>query len=97
MLTRVWHDKKDDSGRMDRLKAGGVDIDRTYTEEELAKGNEMIFAASGITKGELLDGVRFTQAGAIMNSFCTRLPSGTIERSETILRYSGHPIYSHIT
>jgi len=97
MLTKVWHDKKDDSGRMDRLKAAGVDIDRTYTEDELARGNELIFAASGITKGELLDGVRFTQAGAIVNSICTRMPSGTIERSETILRYGGHPIYSHIT
>ncbi len=97
MLVKVWHDKKDDAGRMDRLKAAGVDIDRTYTENELAKGNELIFAASGITKGELLDGVRFTQTGAIVNSICTRLPSGTIERSETILKFSGHPIYSQIT
>ena len=97
MLVKVWKDKKDDPKRMDRLKAEGVDVNKTYTEDELAKGNEMIFAASGVTKGEMLDGVRFTSSGAIVQSFCTRLPSGTVERSETILKFSGHPVYSQIT
>ena len=97
MLVKVWKDKKDDPKRCDRLKAAGVDCDKTYTEEDLAKGNEMIFSASGVTKGELLDGVRFVQDGAIVNSICTRLPSGTIEKSETILKFKGHPVYSHIT
>ena len=97
MLVKVWKDKKDDAKRMDRLKAAGVDIEKTYTEDELARGNEMIFAASGVTKGEMLDGVRFTSSGAIVQSFCTRLPSGTVERSETILKFSGDPIYSQIT
>ncbi len=97
MLVKVWKDKHDDANRMERLKAAGVDVEKTYTEEELAKGNEMIFAASGVTKGEMLDGVRFTSTGAIVNSFCTRLPSGTIEKVETILKFEGHPIYSQIT
>jgi fructose-1,6-bisphosphatase II len=82
---------------MQRLKNAGVDVTKTYFENELAKGNEMIFAASGVTKGEMLDGVRFTATGAIVNSICTRLPSGTLERSETILKFRGHPIYSQIT
>lgn len=93
MLVKVWRDKKDDPKRMDRLKQAGVDIDKTYTEEELAKGKELVFAASGITKGELLDGVRLTSTGAVVHSICMRLPSGTIERSETILRFKGHPVY----
>jgi fructose-1,6-bisphosphatase II len=97
MLVKVWRDKKDDSNRLQRLKTAGVDVDKTYAEDELAKGNELIFAASGITKGELLDGVRFTPNGAIVNSMCTRLPSGTFEKSETILKFKGHPVYSQIT
>ena len=97
MLVRVWKDKKDDSNRMARLKAAGVDIEKTYTEDELARGNELIFAASGVTKGEMLDGVRFTEGGAIVQSICTRLPSGTLEWSQTNLKFSGHPIYSQIT
>lgn len=97
MFAKVWRDKKDDANRMQRLKAAGVNIEKAYTEKELARGNELIFAASGITKGELLDGVRFTSTGAIVNSICTRLPSGTFERSETTLRFKGHPVYSQIT
>jgi len=97
MLVRVWKDKKDDANRLGRLKAAGVDCEKTYTEDELAKGDEMIFAASGVTKGELLNGVRFTKEGAVVTSICTRLPSGTLEKSETILKFKGHPIYSHIT
>ena len=51
MLVNVWRDKKDDSSRLDRLMEVGVDVDKTYNENELAKGNELVFAASGVTKG----------------------------------------------
>jgi len=93
MLVKVWKDKKDDPDRMDRLKNEGIDVSKTYNENDLAKGNELVFAASGVTKGELLDGVRFIPNGAIVNSICMRLPSGTVEKSETTLRFKGHPIY----
>ena len=93
MLVKVWKDKKDDRKRMKRLKVATVDVNKIYNENELAKGNELVFSASGVTKGELLDGVRFVSNGAIVNSLCVRLPSGTIEKSETTLRFKGHPIY----
>ena len=93
MLVNVWRDKKDDAGRLDRLLEAGVDVNKTYNENELAKGNELVFAASGVTTGELLDGVRFTSAGANVSSLCVRLPSGTIEKSETTLRFKEHPVY----
>jgi len=93
MLVKVWRDKKDDPKRLERLKVEGVDVDKTYVEDELARGNQMVFAASGVTKGELLDGVRFIPEGAIVSSICTRLPSGTFEKSETMLRFKGHPVY----
>jgi len=93
MLVKVWKDKKDDSKRLDRLRDEGVDVERTYNEDELAKGNELVFAASGVTKGELLDGVRFIPNGAIVHSICMRLPSGTVEKSETTLHFKGHPVY----
>ncbi|MDH5754974.1 MAG: fructose-bisphosphatase class II, partial [Candidatus Bathyarchaeota archaeon] len=93
MLVKVWRDQKDDPNRLDRLRAEGVDVDKTYNEDELAKGDELVFAASGVTKGELLDGVRFIPNGAIVSSICMRLPSGTVEKSETTLRFKGHPVY----
>jgi fructose-1,6-bisphosphatase II len=95
MLVKVWRDKKDDPQRLERLKIEGVDVDKTYAEDALARGNQLVFAASGVTKGELLDGVRFIPEGALVNSICTRLPSGTFEKSETMLRFKGHPIYKH--
>jgi len=95
MLVNVWKDKKGDPNRLERLKVEGVDVEKTYTEDELARGNQMVFAASGITKGELLDGVRFIPDGAVVNSICTRLPSGTFEKSETMLRFKRHPVYKH--
>jgi len=93
MLVKVWKGEKDDSDRLERLEGEGVDVNKTYNENELAKGNELVFAASGVTKGELLDGVRFIQNGAIVNSICMRLPSGTLEKAETTLRFKGHPVY----
>jgi fructose-1,6-bisphosphatase II len=93
MLVKVWKDSKDDPKRLNRLAEEGVDVEKTYRENELAKGNEVVFVASGVTKGELLDGVRFIPNGAIVNSICMRLPSGTVERSETTLRFKGHPVY----
>lgn len=93
MLAKVWNDKKDDPKRLDRLKAAGVDVNKTYNQDELAKGNQLVFAASGVTKGELLDGVRIIPNGAVVHSICMRLPSGTVEKSETTLRFKGHPVY----
>jgi fructose-1,6-bisphosphatase II len=95
MLVEVWKDKKDDPQRLNRLKDVGVDFGKTYDQNELAKGNELVFTASGVTKGELLDGIRFIPNGAIVNSICMRLPSRTIEKSETTLQFKGHPIYKH--
>jgi fructose-1,6-bisphosphatase II len=93
MLVKVWNDKKDDPQRVERLKLMGVDVNKTYNQDELAKGKELVFAASGVTKGELLDGVRLLPNGAVVCSICMRLPSGTVERSETTLRFKGHPVY----
>ncbi len=93
MLVKVWRGEKDHPKRLERLEEEGVDVNKTYTEDELAKGGQLVFAASGVTKGELLDGVTFISDGAIVDSLCTRLPSGTIERSKTRVHFVGHPVY----
>jgi fructose-1,6-bisphosphatase II len=93
MLVKVWRSEKDDPERLDRLRMVGVDVDKTYCEDELAKGDELVFAASGVTKGELLDGVRLVHGGAVVESICMRMPSGTVERSVSELRFKGHPVY----
>jgi len=96
MLVNIWRGEKHDENRDERLKAAGVDVDKTYTQDDLARGDQLAFVASGITKGELLEGVKFIPGGAIVHSLCTRLPSGTMEKSTTYLRFIGHPVYEHI-
>jgi fructose-1,6-bisphosphatase II len=96
MLVKVWKSPKDDADRPKRLEAEGVDIEKVYTEQELAKGDQLVFAASGVTRGELLDGVRFISDGAIVHSLCVRMPSGTIERSTSTLRFRRHPVYERL-
>jgi len=95
MLVRVWN-PDNDVVRVERLRQAGVDVAKTYNEHELARGEELVFVASGVTKGELLDGVRLTGEGAIVNSLSMRLPSGTIEKSETTIRFKNHPVYKHL-
>ncbi|MCW4005335.1 MAG: class II fructose-bisphosphatase [Candidatus Bathyarchaeota archaeon] len=93
MLVRVWKDKKDDPDRLKRLIDAGVDVNKTYDQDELAKGDQLVFAASGITKGELLNGVTLLADGAVVHSICMRMPSRTIEKSQTTLHFKGHPVY----
>lgn len=93
MFVKVWRDAHDDPERMARLALEGVNVNKVYSEADLVKGNELVFAASGVTKGELIDGVKFTSQGAIVHSLSVRLPSGTLEESKTLLRFTGHPVY----
>lgn len=57
-------------------------IGKPLTMEDLAKGPTMV-AATGITDGSLLEGVRFTARGPITNSIAMRSDSGTIRRIKT--------------
>ena len=54
------------------------DLDKKLTMEEMIKGNKAMFAATGVTNGEILRGVRFTSEGAITHSLVMRTFSGTI-------------------
>lgn len=53
------------------------DINRKLTHVELVSGDDHYFAATGITQGDFLQGVRYTSGGAITHSLVTRSRSGT--------------------
>jgi fructose-1,6-bisphosphatase II len=77
----------------DRAHAMGIaDLDHVFAIEELARGDVM-FAATGVTEGFLLRGVRFTASGAETNSIVMRSRSGTVRFLETRHRFAGHPVY----
>ena len=70
-----------------RAKTMGVsDFDRIYRETDLASGDSIIFAATGVTDGDMLDGVRFFGDGAETHSMVMRVKSGTVRTIQTRYR-----------
>jgi fructose-1,6-bisphosphatase II len=77
---------RDETERRRALDAGH-DLDRVLTTDDLVSSDDVFFAATGITDGELMDGVRYKPGGATTHSLVMRARSGTIRsiRSEHAL------------
>jgi fructose-1,6-bisphosphatase II / sedoheptulose-1,7-bisphosphatase len=68
-----------------RLKEMGItDPDKVYGAEELASGDNVLFAASGITPGTLMQGVRFFHGGARTHSLVISSQSKTARFVDTV-------------
>ncbi|MCG1021322.1 class II fructose-bisphosphatase [Sutcliffiella horikoshii] len=59
-------------------KMGIEDIDAVLRMEDLVRGDDAIFAATGVTDGELLRGVQFKGTNATTHSVVMRAKSGTV-------------------
>ncbi|MCL4368564.1 MAG: class II fructose-bisphosphatase [Actinobacteria bacterium] len=66
-----------------RGEVHGLDFDRVLTTDDLVAGDDIFFAATGVTDGELLRGVRFTSNGAKTASLAMRARSGSVRIVET--------------
>ena len=73
-------------------KMGISDENKIYTMEELASG-QVMFAATGVTTGDFLKGVRFFGGGAETQSVVMRSKSGTIRYIEAIHHFETKPVY----
>ncbi len=72
---RLWpRDEVERSAAVD----AGYDLDAVLTTDDLVRGDNCFFAATGITDGELLSGVRYDQFGASTQSLVMRSKSGTV-------------------
>jgi len=76
---RLW--PRDDDERR-RLEESGLDPDRVLRTDDLVSGNDVFVAATGVTTGALLRGVRYTRDGAVTDSIVMRSRSGTVRRVE---------------
>jgi fructose-1,6-bisphosphatase II len=91
MQGRLW--PRDEAERKAAL-AAGYDLDRVLHIDDLVSGDDVFFAATGITDGELLKGVRYWGDGASTQSLVMRSKSGTIRtvdathRWQKLMRYS---------
>jgi len=81
---------RSDEERQRAYKMGVKEEGTIYSTADLAAGDVM-FAASGVTKGYMLDGVRFTGGGAITESIVMRSKSGTVRRIHATHRWESKP------
>lgn len=63
---------------LERCKKMGIDVNKTLRMDDLVKGDDAIFAATGVTDGELLKGVQFKSSVATTHSLVMRAKSGTL-------------------
>lgn len=61
-------------------EAQGYDFDKILTTDDLVSSSNCFFAATGVTDGELMRGVRFGPTGAFTHSLVMRSKSGTVRR-----------------
>lgn len=83
----------DDNDRSEAGKHGISDFDKVYRAEDLIRSPEVSFAATGITDGEFLEGVRFTKNGAITNSFVARAETRTYRKISTRHFFDYKPVF----
>ncbi|MEI6701624.1 MAG: fructose-bisphosphatase class II family protein, partial [Actinomycetota bacterium] len=67
----------------DAALALGYDLDAVLDQDDLVKGDNCFFSATGITDGELLQGVRFNERGGSTDSLVMRSKSGTWRRIQS--------------
>ena len=72
---KLW--PRDDTERAYALEAG-LDLDQVLTMKDLVNSDNVFFAATGITDGELLDGVKFSSEHATTHSVVMRSKTGSI-------------------
>jgi fructose-1,6-bisphosphatase II len=93
MQGRLW--PKDDDERA-RAIAAGHDLDRVLTADELVRGDNVFFCATGITDGDLLRGVHYRGGGCTTQSIVMRSKSGTVRMIDGYHRLTKLREYSSV-
>jgi fructose-1,6-bisphosphatase II len=78
LVGRLWpRDEDERRGAQD----AGYDLDRQLTQDDLVLGDDCFFSATGVTDGDVLQGVRYSgRGGASTESLVTRSRTGTVRR-----------------
>ncbi len=80
ILTRFKPRNDNDKKKLAEL---GLKENQIFTSEDMAKGENLTFTATGVIDGPMLPGVVFTKSGIITKSVAMRKASGTIRYIET--------------
>jgi fructose-1,6-bisphosphatase II len=80
MQLKIW--PRDEEERK-KINLEEWDLEKTYLTEELVGGEHVIFAATGVTDGDFLKGVKYIKGKAITESIVMRTSSETVRRITT--------------
>ena len=75
---------------------GIADVDKVLTLDDLVSTDDVCFIATGVTKGDMLNGVRFTEKYAVTHTVVMRGVTGTVRFIETYHDYDKKPAYVKI-
>jgi fructose-1,6-bisphosphatase II len=92
MQARLWPQSKEEEERCREM--GLVDPRKILTMDDLVKGDDVIFAATGITDGDFLKGVRYYGQQAQTYSVVMRAKTGTVRFIEAIHNLHKKPNYT---
>ena len=90
---RLWPRNDDERKTAEDL---GYDVDKVLHLDDLVSGNDVFFAATGVTDGELLRGVRYWGDGAGTQSLVMRSKSGTIRMIDAQHKWTKLSHYSAV-
>ena len=93
MQARLW--PRDDDERH-KAKDAGHDLDRVLLTEDLVRGEDIFFCATGVTDGELLRGVRYLADSVATQSIVMRSKSGTIRSLDSVHQLGKLRAYSAV-
>lgn len=86
MLGRLIFRNDDEKARAERW--GIQDLNKIYATDDLAKPDNVMFAATGVTNGAMLPGVRRYPGGAVTHSIVMRSKSGTVRKVEAVHNFN---------
>jgi len=90
---RLWARNEEER---DRAVQEGYDLDKVLTTDDLVSGQDVFFAATGITDGDLLKGIRYRGQSAVTTSIVMRSRSGTVRLIDAYHRLERLAEYSSI-
>ncbi len=91
MEGKIFYDT--DLHRQEAKKHGITDFDKVFRVEDLISSRRVSFAATGVTDGEFLEGVRFTSTGAVTHSFVARSETRTYRNLTTNHFFDYNPVF----
>lgn len=84
---------ENDRDKKEATRHGISDFNKIFRHQDLVRSKEVAIAATGITDGEFLEGVRFTPNGAITSSFVARGETHTYRKLETRHFFDYKPVF----